>query len=457
MDIRIKIKGLVSILVVAFIFTQCASTKVVPPKPEWLQNRPINSGYYIGIGSGNKKANINGYQQSAKNNALNDLAGEIRVKISNSSLLYTLAVNNSVNETFDSKTLTSTDESLEGYELVDTFEDQNNYWVYYKLSKQTYEEIKQQRIQKAIDNALSKYDKGLVFKSQQQYYNAFILFIKAIEDVKPYLTEQLLTKYQGNDIYLGNELFNEILGILNQLSISSDLKEITVKKGQAVEEELLTFSVSDKAGHRIENIPIIADFTASAMINDKDRTTSNGIVSFSIPKVKTKKNLEYFTAKLDINSLLQEATNDFLIRKLVRNIKPVTYTKVVNILNPVFFVSSTENKLARPDNGTVLKEALNSALTPFSVNITRNQNDADFWVEIVSDTRYTESGNSIYKVSLDAVVTVKNKESKVLYQRNMNNINAVQTSYDSAGSDAYNAAVEYIKTRVVPDMMEQLF
>jgi len=60
-------------------------------------------------------------------------------------------------------------------------------------------------------------------------------------------------------------------------------------------------------------------------------------------------------------------------------------------------------------------------------------------------------------VSLDAVVTVKNKDSKVLYQRNMNNINAVQTSYDSAGSDAYNAAIEYIKTRVVPDMMEQLF
>lgn len=454
---RIKVKGLVVIFVLACILTQCASTKVVPIKPEWLQNRPITPGFYIGIGFGNKKANTNGYQQTAKNNALNDLAGEIRVKISNSSLLYTLAVNNSVNETFDSKTLTSTDESLEGYELVDTYEDQDNYWAYYKLSKQIYDEIKQQRIQKAIDNALSKYDKALNFKSQFQYYNAVILFVKAIEDLKPYLSEQLICKYKTKDIYLGNELFNEILAIFNELSIESDLKEITVKKGQPVEEDLLTFWVSDKKGHRVENIPVIADFTAGSLINDMDRSTANGVVAFSIPKLKSKKNQEYFSSKLDMNSLLQEATNDFLIRKLLRNIKPVAYNKLLNIVNPVFYVSSTENKFGRPDNATLLKEAINSALMPFGVNLTNNQKDADFLVEITSDSRYAESGNGICKASLDAVITVKNKESKVLYQRNMKNINAVQNSYESAGSEAYNAGVEYLKTRVVPDMMEQLF
>ncbi len=454
---RIVFKVISILFIVICLFTQCASTKVVPNQPVWLLNRPINQSYYIGIGSGNKRINASNYQQTAKNNALNDLAGEIRVNISNSSLLHTLAVNNAVNETYDSRTVTSTNESLEGYELTDTYEDQNNYWAYYKLSKQTYEEIKQQRIQKAVNNALSKYDKALNFKAQQQYYNASILLIKGLEDLKPYLSEPLQTKYQDKDIYLGNEIMNEILSIFNELSITSDLKEITAKKGQPVDEELLTFTVSDKKGHRIENIPVAADFTGCAMIDDLDRTSANGIVSFTIPKVKSKKSMEFFSAKIDINSILQEATNDFLIRKLLRNIKPVAYNKQVSVQSPVFYISSTERRFEKPADYSVLKNALSGILTQSDINITDNSKSADFYVDIQSNTKPAESMNSLFKVSLDAVVTVRNREAKVLYQRNMTNITGVQLTYDSAGNDAYNAAVEYIKNRIAPDIVEQLF
>ncbi len=454
---RYGIKNIVILLTAACLMTQCASTKVVTNKPTWLMTRPINQGYYIGIGYGNKKTNSNGYQQTAKNNAMNDMAGEIRVNVSGTSLLHTLEINNAVSETFDSKSLTSTDESLEGYELVDTYEDQYNYWTYYRLSKQTYEDIKQQRIRKATDNALTKYDKALTYKNGLQYYSALIMLVKGLEDIKPYMSETLLVNYQGKDVHLGNELFNEILNILNDINVSSDLKEIIVKKGQPVVEELLTFIVENKQGHHIENIPVTSDFTGCALIDNIDRSTASGIVSFSIPKVKSKNNHEYFYAKVDLNTILQEATNDFLIRKLLRNIKPVAYTKQVNVQNPVFFVSSTERKFEKSSENEVLKNALIGSLTQSALDITPKQNNADFLVDIQSNTKSAEISNSMYKVSLDAVITVKNKESKLLYQRNMNNITGIQLSFDAAGNEAYNSAVEYLKNRVVPDLLEKLF
>jgi len=124
------------LLLLSAILTQCVSTKTLPVKPSWIEKKPVDSESYLGIGASPKNSKNTDYQQLAKSNALNDLASEISVRISNTSLLYTLSSNNTLKETFDSKTYTSTKEDLEGYEMVDSFEDETNYWVFYKLSKQ---------------------------------------------------------------------------------------------------------------------------------------------------------------------------------------------------------------------------------------------------------------------------------------------------------------------------------
>ena len=114
-------------------------------------------------------------------------------------------------------------------------------------------------------------------------------------------------------------------------------------------------------------------------------------------------------------------------------------------------------QLVKRPRPRALKNALIGSLTQSELDISPKQKEADFWIDIQSNTKPAESSNSMYKVSLDAVITVKNKESKVLYQRNMNNITGIQLSFDAAGNEAYNSAVEYLKSRVVPDLLEKLF
>src|SRR5690606_25529174 len=115
-----------------------AITQESPP-PGWVANKPLNSAYYTGIGVAPKAAGTH-YQRTAKDNALSDLASEIKVNVNSNSLLYTLETNAKFEQEFKESIRTRTDLSLEDFEIVDTWEDANSYWVHYRLNKQAYAE-----------------------------------------------------------------------------------------------------------------------------------------------------------------------------------------------------------------------------------------------------------------------------------------------------------------------------
>lgn len=452
-----KVKILViSLFSIGILSINCASKKPIIVKPNWVANRPNNPEFYIGIGITPKVGLINQYQQTAKNNALKDLVSEISVNVSNSSFLYKLSVNDALKETYDSKTLVTANEFVEGYELVSTFEDESNYWVYYQLSKQKYQELKRQRIQKALDNALAKYDNALNAKTKFQFHNALVLLVKAVEDVKPYLSETLITTYKNKEIYFGNELFSEIMYCINELKISSNIKDITAKKGQALNNEMLTFIIKDGKGNKIENIPVKAEFSSGFMQNEKARSLSNGEVQFAIPKIKTRKTNDYFIAKIDFNEIIQEATNDFWVKKLLKNINSNSFVKQVTIVNPTFYIVSNEKKFDQNSNTNLLKEAANSTLISNGIECLNSSNNADFIIEINSNSQQTSTTINSSNVIFTANIIVKNNAQKIVYQRNITDLKSTETNPEIANNMAYNLGIDYLKKRIITDILEQL-
>lgn len=452
-----SIKLMVVLLISTSIFSvNCASKKAVQPKPNWVLNKPNNSDYYTGIGVTAKTGDINQYKQTAKNNALKDLVSEISVNISNSSFLYKLSVNDNMKETYDSKTFVTTNEYIEGYELLSSFGDENNYWVYYQLSKKKFQELKKSRIQKALSNALAKYDNAINLKAKFQYLNALILLIKAVEDIKPYLSELLVSNYKNKEIYFGNELFNEIFYCVNEIKITSNTKEISVKKGLAINDDLLTFIVSDSKGNKIENIPVIASFSSGIILNEKSKSLINGQVQYIVPKVKTKKNNDFFIVKIDMNEIIQEATNDFFVKKVLKNFVANSYAKKVNINNPSFFITTTEKCYDIDNNVNLLKNAANYALINAGIESLVNNKNTDFIIEIKSNSQQLGNTNGYNNVVLNATIFVKNATKKVVYQRSINGIKSTQNSSESANNEVYNLGIEYIKIRIIPDILEQL-
>ena len=100
---------------------------VYTKQPDWVLKRPINNSYFIGIGIANK-SNSREYIQSAKNSALNDLSSEISVRISSELVDIAIEKSGLSEEEVRLEIHSSTKADLEGYVLVDTWENKNEYW-----------------------------------------------------------------------------------------------------------------------------------------------------------------------------------------------------------------------------------------------------------------------------------------------------------------------------------------
>lgn len=439
----------VFIISLIYLLLSCSSTKNLPPKPAWLLSRPITPGYYIGIGSAPIGLKPDEYRQSAKRSALNDLAGEISMGISNTSFLHTLEVNNKSNETYDSRTQTTITEDLEGYTQEAEFQDKNTYWVYYSLSKSTYEQLKQQKIQKSLDNALAKFTTARQMKSQGDLYHAILMLVKATDDIKPYLSEPLQTSFEGREIFFGNELFNEILSCLSDLKINAVQQEVKVKRGQAIQGRSLSFQLTSRNGKLLEGFPVVGEFSSGGLIVDKARTQADGMASFSIPKVKSVKPVETFSAKPDINALLQEATNDFSIRKLLKNFTTEKASVQILVQSPVFYI---ETSSVGAENELMLQQCRES-LRASAVEITDAAATADFRLVIQTVIRNANAAGTILEVQAN----VFNRDGKNVYQRSTGKIESNLPNPQKAYDEILSKGKDYMKNRVIPDILGQLF
>jgi len=152
------------IIIFLFIFFIGGSSVYAAKKPDWVNKRPIDNNSYIGIGVAEKDIETSEYIQKAKDRALREIASEITVTISSATLNQILEKAGVVKEEFESQIKSSTQAQLEGYELVDTWEDKNQYWVYYKLLKEKYARLRKEKIDKAIALSLDFYKKRNITK-----------------------------------------------------------------------------------------------------------------------------------------------------------------------------------------------------------------------------------------------------------------------------------------------------
>ena len=134
--------------IIVLILASC-SPKVQTPdpeslKPSWLKASPNQNGYYTGIGHSTKTGS-NNYVQAAKKSALDDLVSEIKVNVSSTSILNQSEVGRKLTEQYEQIIKTTAADEIEEFELVDSWEDANNYWVYYRLSVARYRQIKEEQ------------------------------------------------------------------------------------------------------------------------------------------------------------------------------------------------------------------------------------------------------------------------------------------------------------------------
>ena len=135
-----KIKLILIIPAVVLTVLSCGTTSASKPaeevKPEWIDNYPVDSAYYIGVGSsntGNKSADM----ESAKAKALTDLASAISVQISSEqSFVVKEDSEGNAYQSAEVQINQAVSNNFKDVEVADSYySEKSGYWFYYRLSK----------------------------------------------------------------------------------------------------------------------------------------------------------------------------------------------------------------------------------------------------------------------------------------------------------------------------------
>jgi hypothetical protein len=232
--------------------TSCGSQKkasrpATPPRPAWLEQRPQPSGYYVGIGSADKQAYPLEYQQIAKRKALSDLASEIEVTVDARSMLYRIDEGGRFRSQYRSATQLQARQSLEGYQRVDNWEDDNSFWVYYRLSQSQYRQQLAQARDKAAQVALSLFRQGQELEASGRFADAMGLYLQALTELEAYLGEPIEVSEGGTSLRLGDACYDALTELVGQTALRFAPPEVAVRSGDRPDRPLSRLQLTARA------------------------------------------------------------------------------------------------------------------------------------------------------------------------------------------------------------------
>lgn len=439
-----------SILLIAILFIGCGSQKnvtVVETLPAWVQQKPVSAEYYTGIGVAQKTPGSTSYQMAAKNDALADLASEISLNISSTSVLNQFESSmGSYVEDFSAATKMATQEQLEGYELVNNFESTTHYYVYYRLSKNLHAELKEKRKAEAVSRGTDYLVKAQQAKNNLRYIEALANYVKGLEAVKAYLTESLETTYNNTTIYLGNELLSGLVKTVNDIRIMPGVPEIKVKNGASIPGSLLQFTVENNLGKSLEGLPVVFSLGRKPLRNGNATSDAWGKVVYgSMDKMESKAVSEQLKASLDLTVLSSQLTSDPMFRKMIRKMDEASGSITIRIENPVFYVVTSEINLNSALQPKIIENRVKQLLANSGYPVTENKSAADFILEISSSTKTSKSDGRMYYTDLSGTVKIFDKQQQLRYVKNLDPITGVQLNYSDAGVNAYQKLAEYLE------------
>lgn len=301
-------------LTLAFLLFSLIALGQAAERPAWVANKPTEEGYYIGIGSASKR--LNDYLGIAKKNALQDLVSDIRISISSTSILNQIDKNYQFKEEYESNIKTTAADDIEDFERVASFEDDQNYWVYYRLSKTRYQAQKQQDLAAARNMALQFFEKAVVAEQSNALATAIDFYFRSLLTLKDYWGENIEASYQGKSIFLAIESYARLQQLLDQISIRSAASFVRVS-GNA--NSRLVFSITNGA-QPVSKIPVILTTSpqrvAAANYSSDDKGEVNALFSTAVWNSSTREAELMLDLKSFARASAEERFYDYLIRSL---------------------------------------------------------------------------------------------------------------------------------------------
>ena len=441
---------------IAFLFLfSCNSPKEVANSmddiPEWVKEYPVSETHYTGIGIADRSTHPLDYIKIAQQNALQNLMSQIKVTISSQSVFLQMERENGYEEDFKSNIEVKAKEILEGYELVSTYTQSNQYWVYYQLSKQKYHETRNARIQEAIEESKYFLNKAVLYSTP--YKDKYIYYVQALAKLEPYLSEPLLTEFDRENVYLGSEIIARFRSYVDDYQLYCLSKKISAMIGNTVSK--INIAV-EYEGNRLSNIPLMAVSADLELKNLSKSSNENGVFTTSVPKIKSTQAVQKIEAGINFQDWLDEGTKSEFIQKLFKSVKTHQITIPIYVYTPTVFVSSEEKHFSVDKKESELRFAAESALTKMGFTPIGNKNEAQLIMNISADTQKGREikNQKMFTAFLNMSVLVKDLQGRIVFSDNITKLKGIQLNFNQADLNAYQLAKDEISNTIIADFVD---
>ena len=283
-------------LIIAISLWLLGSLALIAQQPAWVTSHPTDDNAYIGIGFAT--LDEPNYIQKATQNALNDIALQIATRIESNSFMHTVDIDGKSKELFEDKIRSSMVSYLEGQKLVDSYQNERNYYVYYSLDKATYENSTQKHKRAAISTGLDYYNKARKALESNSLVTAVQLLGKGLEAVSPWLFMDLSTTVDGNRFDIPAELYNAYIQVFNGLTITVNQLNIEGEAFKPVKAPIA--GCLSRNGSVIQNVKLKAEFVmGSGEITPPVATDYNGTSEFYVTNITSKASVQEIHISID--------------------------------------------------------------------------------------------------------------------------------------------------------------
>ena len=414
------------------------------PKPSWVKSRPINSLDYIGIGVAQIAPGVN-FIESAKNNALNDLASEIKVNLESNTVYFQTERDGVVKEDFKSTITTTAAADIEGFEIAGTWQDANEYWVYYRLSKSDYlkrVEDKRNNAKKIslehLANALESQEKGDIKLAIQQYFDAF-------SAIQAYPPSSIEVDDNGNSTSLDQLIFSKLQQLFSTIHFKNEGQTAQLDFSNRFAKHVL-ISI-DYKNMAVGGVPVIQEFKNKyGPVTKTVYTNEKGSIDVLLKAKSLKPSKLKMDIYFDIKKLIGNRKDGAYLEQKMAVITIPRYAINAEVVAPYIFVTTDERLFGSKTKNNGLKSILVSELVKEGVQIIDQLSKADLKLEINADTKLQSTDNNFTVVGLNySIKIIEVKTNKTILSLDEGPIKGVSLDQPRAAEKAYEKCEAELK------------
>ncbi len=448
------------LLFVLLLFSACGGKKDLAqtpqrPMPEWVQSRPIDQAYYIGIGSANKRIDPVDYANAAKKNALNDLASEIRVTVRSESFLNTMQVNMQIQEAYNQTIATTADESIEGFDVVDVYETATEYFVFYRLSRAKHAQIRQEKKNRAMSGAFDQLTQARQSRDRAEVTLAGDLYLHGLFELKDYWNEANNWRDGDEDIFIDNTIYREFRQMVNDIQLIANRESIELSASNEFRDEVVIQATYD--GQPVRGFKLTYTFDNGQLRNQMNgETDMNGQLRISIQKVNLANPSNALSVRVDMAQFRPSDLDKKLVNPLTEGVRSSPLNVPIRATMPVVFFEVQERNMGKALGSERVAAPVRQELSNRGFQFTPERKNADYFIEIKADTREGGTSQGFFVAYLDMQITVRNSAGVIVYQNTENNVKGLQLNFEAAGIESYKVGTQRMERTIAPALVNSL-